>query len=116
VCGADPSDAWPVGSYQISGTIFNSGTILHYNGTSWSSISLDTTYVPNSVWGTSTSDVWAVGGTRTGNAMIMHYNGISWSKVSIEMNGPLFSVWGSSASDVWAVGYGGMILHGSPPM
>ena len=86
------------------------GTILHYNGTSWSSVSSGTTQDLYSVWGTSASDVWAVGGGGT----ILHYNGTSWSSVSSGTTLSLYSVWGSSPSNVWAVGDGGTILHGSP--
>jgi hypothetical protein len=42
------------------------GTILHYNGTNWSNASSVTLQVLNSVWGSSSSDVWAVGGYTTG--------------------------------------------------
>ena len=61
------------------------------------------------VWGTSASDVWAVGY----NGTILHYNGTNWSSVSSGATEPLYGVWGSSASDVWVVGLTG-ILHGSP--
>jgi hypothetical protein len=41
------------------------GTILHYNGTSWSSVSSGTTRFLFGVWGTSASDVWVVGDVGT---------------------------------------------------
>jgi hypothetical protein len=63
------------------------------------------------VWGSSSSDVWAVGSFGT----IAHYNGTSWSGVSsgITRDQNLTSVWGTTASNVWAVGVFGTILHGS---
>ena len=63
----------------------------------------------NAVWGSSGSDVFAVGDYGT----IFHYNGSTWSSMAsgtiVELNG----VWGSSGSDVFAVGgWGsGNILH-----
>ncbi len=72
----------------------------------WSSVSSGTTQDLWSAWGTSASDVWAVGW----NGTILHYNGTSWSSVSsgtLPMD--LYGVWGASASDVWAVGSGGIL-------
>src|SRR5437773_9818807 len=97
VWGASASDVWAVGGGGGS----TGATILHYNGTSWSSVSSGTTQNLYGVWGTSASDVWAVGD----NGTILHYNGTSWSSVSSGTTHTLRSVWGTSASDVWAVGY-----------
>jgi hypothetical protein len=70
------------------------GTILHYNGTGWSSVASGTTQGLTSVWATSASDVWAVGFLGT----ILHYNGTSWSSVSSGTTQDLLGVWGTSAS------------------
>jgi hypothetical protein len=66
------------------------------------------------LWGTSASDVWAVGAAGT----TLHYDGKTWSKipsgVKPDPNGKtpdLQAVWGTSASNVWAVGWDGTILH-----
>jgi hypothetical protein len=76
----------------------------------WSSASIGATYPLHSVWGTSASDVWAVGNAGT----ILHYDGTSWSSVSSGTLQAMNSVWGTSSSNVWAVGQSGTILHGSP--
>jgi hypothetical protein len=106
VWATSATDAWAVGDF---------GTILHYSGTSWSSISIGTPITINprflSVWGSSSSDVWAVGYDGNGFGSIVHYDGTSWSRVSIGTTQPLSHVWGASASDVWAVGSAGTILH-----
>jgi hypothetical protein len=61
------------------------------------------------VWGSSGSDVYAVGYT------ILHYDGRAWSSICSGI--PLLGgVWGSSGSDVFAVGPGGTILHYGPRM
>ena len=44
----------------------------------WSSVYSGTTEFLEGVWGTSASDVWAVGFGGT----ILHYNGTTWSSVS----------------------------------
>src|SRR5438876_3458348 len=70
VWGASASDVWAVGGGGGS----TGATILHYNGTSWSSVSSGTTQNLYGVWGTSASDVWAVGD----NGASVQYNGTSW--------------------------------------
>ena len=59
------------------------------------------------VWGSSSSDVFAVGDYGT----ILHYNGSTWVNMSSGTSKLLYSVWGTSSSDVFAVGYDGTILH-----
>jgi len=66
---------------------------------------------PLDAWGSSASDIWAVGSDASGTAQILHYNGTSWSSVESPTPFLLIGVWGSSASDVWAVSYGGTIIH-----
>ena len=56
------------------------------------------------VWGSGTSDVWAVG-----SGGIVHWDGSAWTAV-LSGIGPS-GIWGSGASDVWAVGGSGIILH-----
>jgi hypothetical protein len=88
------------------------GTILHWDGNAWTSVSSGTTSSLISVWGSWASDVWAVGGGGT----ILHWDGSAWTSVSSGTTYVLYGVWGSWASDVWAVGYPdvafvGTILH-----
>jgi hypothetical protein len=53
------------------------------------------------VWGTDTSNVWAVGDAGT----IFHYNGNQWAQAASPTREALRAIWGSSANDVWAIGY-----------
>lgn len=86
------------------------GTILHYNGKSWSVMDSGTTVGLEAVWGSSPNDVFAVGG------IILHYDGHQWSTVNTSVP-PLNAIWGSSSSNIFAVGYSndkinaGSILH-----
>ena len=50
--GVPASDVFAVG---------DGGTILHYNGSTWSSMTSGTTNYLRGVWGSSGSDVFAVG-------------------------------------------------------
>jgi len=98
VWGSSGSDVFAVGW---------DGTILHYDGSSWSSMSSGTSNGLAEVWGSSGSDVFAVGSWGT----IVHYDGSSWSSMSSDTSHRLEGVWGSSGSDVFAVGNYGTILH-----
>ncbi|UCG85716.1 MAG: glucosyltransferase-I, partial [Gemmatimonadota bacterium] len=70
------------------------GTILHYDGSEWSGMTSGTQSVLTGVWGTSSTDIYAVGG----DGVILHYDGTAWSDV---WSGPGVSgVWGTSPTDV----------------
>ena len=100
VWGSSGSDVFAVG---------DSGTIVHYNGSTWSLMDSSITNPINGlrgVWGSSASDVFAVGHGGT----IVHFNGSTWSSMTSGTVRDLTSIWGSSSSDVFAVGYG-TILH-----
>jgi hypothetical protein len=53
------------------------GLILHYDGTSWSEMTSGTSSL-SGVWGTSSSDIFAVGYDGT----IVHYDGTGWSEMT----------------------------------
>jgi hypothetical protein len=57
------------------------------------------------VWGSSPSDVYAVGHPIfKADESIFHYDGSSWSKLPPPKTSYLNAVFGSSKSDVFAVG------------
>lgn len=65
-----------------------------------------------SVWGSSSSDVFAVGV----DGIILHYDGSAWSVMNSGTSDELYGVWGSSSTDVFAVGaygYMGQLLYGT---
>lgn len=72
-------------------------------GLAWRIVPSGTVNELDGVWGTSASNVWAVG-----YETILHYDGATWSTVasgSALFGIWLFGIWGSSASNIWAVGY-----------
>ena len=75
-------------------------------GNSWGLMESGTTGELESVWGTSASDVFAVG--RDG--LILHYDGSMWTSISSGTDNWLRDIWGISSSDVFAIG-SGAILH-----
>jgi hypothetical protein len=86
VWGSSPSDVFAVG---------DAGTILHYNGTSWSIMTSGTTCSLSDIWGSSSTDVFAVGHDGT----ILHYDGSNWHPMNTGTNDNISAVWGSSPSD-----------------
>ncbi|OQY49064.1 MAG: hypothetical protein B6240_03955 [Desulfobacteraceae bacterium 4572_87] len=60
------------------------------------------------IWGSSVSDVFAVGYSGT----IFHYDGISWSPMTSGATNSLYGIWGSG-SYFFAVGDSGTIFHGA---
>jgi cysteine-rich repeat protein len=98
VRGSAADDAWAVG---------DAGTILHWNGTAWSSTTSGTRAL-RGVWAASATAAWAVGDSAT----IRRWNGTAWTAESAgSVTSDLFDVRGTSDTDVWAVGADGRILH-----
>jgi len=67
-----------------------------------------------SVWGTSPSDVYAVGGPL-GNAgyeaIVLHFDGSAWHELPPGGTDSFWWVYGSGPTDVWMVGEKGRITH-----
>ena len=111
VWGTSANNVYAVGGGNNGTTIVP--LIYHYDVSGWtsSSITLPSGWTNGSlfgVWGTSASNVYAVG-DGTGGLLIYHYNGSGWTSSGLTLpsgwtNGYLYSVWGSSASDIYAVG------------
>jgi hypothetical protein len=70
-------DVWGTSSSDVF-AVGGAGTILHYNGKSWTAMKGGTTNDLNGIWGSSSTDVFAVGGAGT----ILHYDGKLWSTMS----------------------------------
>src|SRR5215510_5695776 len=84
VWGSGANDVWAVGG---------PGTILHWDGFDWMSVSSGTTSFLSGVWGSGASDVWAVGGYPT--STILHWDGSAWTSVPSGTEQYLNGVWGS---------------------
>jgi hypothetical protein len=88
--GTGPNDVWAVG-----------GAALHYDGTAWSTVPTPATAAIGAVFGTSSSDEWAIVPFAAEN--ILHWDGRSWS-VSLTGHVNLYDGWASGPGDAWAVG------------
>jgi photosystem II stability/assembly factor-like uncharacterized protein len=90
-----PTNGWAVGLH---------GAIMHYDGTSWTSVTSPTTYVLRDVVLSSANDGWAVG-----DHTILHYNGQTWTDQFI--GATLMALALVSADEGWAIGESGEIWH-----
>lgn len=61
----------------------------------------------NGVWGTSATNVFAVGDRGT----ILRWTGTRWSGMASPQTAHIGAVWGLNATEVYAVGYGGFVLR-----
>jgi hypothetical protein len=67
-----------------------------------------------SVWGTSGTDVYAVGGPHGNagfNALVMHFDGATWTRLDAGNTDTYWWVYGTGAKDVWMTGENGRISH-----
>jgi hypothetical protein len=90
------------GSFEVK------GAVRHFDGTTWSRITVPTDRLLQEIWGTSAADVFAVG-----DGVVLHYDGTAWTEAR-PTSKLLLGVWASSPVDVFAVGDEGVILHGVP--
>jgi len=104
VSGTGPSDAWAVGTaiYCLASSCStDDGAILHWNGSTWSSITtgIDSSLflLPSAVLANAPDDVW-VGGQRG----LLHWNGTAWA-VDAASFASVVQLRGTGKNDVWAV-------------
>lgn len=113
--GADSGDLWWVYGFA-GGPIFMGGTggrILKYEGGSFTAMQTPSQATVFGIWGSSASDVWAVGGelgTRGGFAW-RNDGSNTWTPeptlpVETASTAAVWKVFGTSANDVWLVGSG----------
>ena len=100
VWGYSASDVWAVGATP------SASLILHYDGTSWTSVASPNVGVLNGVWGVASDDVWAVGDNG-----ILRWNGSVWSQVVGLPIGLAKAVSGTNSNDVWVAAGGNGIWH-----
>ena len=66
VWGSSPTDVWVAGE---------AGSLLHWNGSTWSAVASGTTSALRALSGTSAKNVWAAGLEGT----LLHFDGTAWS-------------------------------------
>ncbi len=77
----------------------------------WTVIHRDLAGALMSVWGSSASDVWAVGGDAGDGPMVIHWDGIAWTRMSAGISGDLWWVYGFAGGPVFMGGQQGHIVR-----
>jgi hypothetical protein len=96
-----PSDVWLTA---------DSGRVLHFDGSSWDVIQLETNEMMVDIWAFGPSDIWMVGGQT-----LAQYDGANWTLTNLnDQNQGIESVsalWGSAPDVVWVVGSQSTAAH-----
>ena len=111
-------DLWWVTGFA-GGPVFMSGsngTILRYQNGAFEKMTTPGNFIVFGMWGSSPTDVWAVGGNFGSGGFAWRYNGTAWSAVAdvpadIMSQGTCWKVNGRSAGDVWISATSGTTLH-----
>lgn len=104
--GGELTKVWgmPDGSFMVAaGT---QGKLVQRVAGVWSTMTSITSQALSGVWGTSPTDVWAVG--RSGLAL--RWDGTLWKRVVTPVTSPLTTVWGDAANRYYAAGSAGALL------
>lgn len=102
VWGAGPNDVFVVGGTWNTALQKTDGHVWHWDGAQWDSVKYTGQYL-SKVWGTSGSDVYAVGQ----NGFVARWDGTSWTQVAQGLTTmSLNAVWGTGPDDVWVAGGG----------
>ncbi|MCP5061993.1 MAG: hypothetical protein GY936_05960 [Ignavibacteriae bacterium] len=76
---------------------------------------VDTLNIPftilHKIWGSSPTDVWAIGPGGDLDKTIYHYDGEKWNNDGISRKISPISIWGFASDDVWLGGNEGRIWH-----
>jgi hypothetical protein len=116
VWGLGAGDVFAVGSDPLGANGYD-GAILHFDGSAWSPMpgpgvassdgAVEVSFY--SVWGSSGTNVFAVGESNGGfsRALVARYDGAGWAEMPLPSrdNRVLTDVSGTSSEDVYAVGY-----------
>ncbi len=68
---------------------------------------VSTRFLLTSVWGSSSTDVWAAGS----GGSIVHWDGTAWKETPTGVKNTFRAIWGSGPNDVWAVAMTDVIMH-----
>ena len=102
-----PTDVWIVG---------DRGTVLHWDGATWTAMRAPTDGNLNDVWASSATDVWTIADawpSQRAAPTLMHWDGRAWATPALDGFEPQ-DIWGASQDDVWLAGRAPVDSH-TPP-
>lgn len=96
-----PSDVWLTA---------DGGRVLHYDGSSWEAIQLETYEMMLDIWAFGPDDIFMVGGET-----LAHYDGAGWVLTNLPEQNPgiesVSGIWGAAPTDLWVVGSQSTAAH-----
>jgi photosystem II stability/assembly factor-like uncharacterized protein len=98
---ADASHGWAVGQY---------GTILYWNGKSWSPQTSGTSRELRCVSGTDPSHVWAAGGDGA-FGVVLRFNGSAWQSLVVPGDHKWYGIDVVDKNDIWVAGDNAVIQY-----
>lgn len=110
-------DLWSVFGFEDAVYMGGSnGTLLRYKDGAFEQLAAPATDTVFGLWGSSSSDVWAVGGQFTGRAFVWRYQGTAFEAVpgvpaDLETMGTVWKVTGRGPTDVYMSAARGLVLH-----
>jgi hypothetical protein len=113
IYGFGKNDIWAVGNWRVGYDAY--ALITHWNGkkwTTWKFMQSDSISGQfgglTSVWGTSSSNLYAVGAA----GLILHYDGSSWTQQSSGTDFSLIDIWGFDKEHIFAAGLSNNLGNG----
>jgi hypothetical protein len=105
IAAISPADVWALAAVGKG----NPAVLEHWNGSTWSIVSLPVGGTLHSLSAVSANDVWAVGN----DGLILNWNGTQWSQVAnpAGQGAALEGVDALSANDVWAINLLGTVTE-----
>ncbi|ETR68033.1 MAG: hypothetical protein OMM_10946, partial [Candidatus Magnetoglobus multicellularis str. Araruama] len=85
-----------------------SGTVFHYDGTTFTSVSLDTTQYFNAIWGSGSSDIYVAA-----YQAFFHYNGQQWERMDpgVTNSDSVTAIHGRHSRDIYLAATNGKISY-----
>jgi hypothetical protein len=117
--GETVGDLWWVFGFA-DGPVYmggDGGVILRYQSGAFTRMTTPGTSTVFGIWGSSPSDMWAVGGdSDASGGFAWRLQGDAWVAepsvpADVPMTAAIWKAYGSSATDVWLVGSSGVALH-----
>jgi hypothetical protein len=106
--GISPNDIWAGG-----GWLGSSAKLWHFDGATWTAFPSAFSGYFTSVWGSCSSDVWAIlSSTQNGEVPMWHFDGTAWSPFPISGSlSPAGPITGTGPDDVWLPSTSADLLH-----
>lgn len=84
----------------------DNGTVIHWTGTKWLTVSIPSSESFRAVWGLHSSDLWVAGE----NGTLLRWNGAIWMDHSVSVSSNLHAISGNILGDIAAAGDDGCVV------